>query len=171
MAVTDGEVDRQLANYYLGKEYFWVLYSGAGTFYEKFGFKSYPLDYYDIPTSIIDEGQRLLLHGLMFGEDDARVVGKKLRMLHQSNPQDVELVQFILQNKELEIVTELNKMLFHSELAGNHKSSSSLTNMTNVLQMSKIGLHWPSSTQFWSAEKIVNCATICTKSCLETRIE
>ena len=141
MAVTDGEVDRQLANYYLGKEYFWVLYSGAGTFYEKFGFKSYPLDYYDIPTSIIDEGQRLLLHGLMFGEDDARVVGKKLRMLHQSNPQDVELVQFILQNKELEIVTELNKMLFHSELAGNHKSSSSLTNMTNVLQMSKIGLH------------------------------
>lgn len=141
MAVTDGEVDRQLANYYLGKEYFWVLYSGAGTFYEQFGFKSYPLDFYDIPTSIIDEGQRLLLHSLMFGEDDARVVGKKLRLLHHSNPQDVELVQFILQNKELEIVTELNKMLFHSELAGNQKSSSSLTNMPSVLQMSKIGLH------------------------------
>lgn len=141
MVVTDGEVDKQLANYYLGKEYFWVLYSGVQTFYERFGFKSYPLDFYEVPTSIIDEGQRNLLHGLIFGEDDSRVVGKKLRMLHKSNPQDVELVQFILQNKELEIVTELNKMISHSELAGNHKSSSSLTNMTSMLQMSKMGLH------------------------------
>lgn len=139
MAVTDGEVDRQLANYYLGKEYFWVLYSGAGPFYEKFGFKGYPLDFYSIPTSVVDEKQAQLVRNLITGNTPTG--GKTLRMLHKSNPQDVELVQFILQNKELEIVTELNKMVSHSELAGNHKSSSLLTSMTNVLHMAKLGLH------------------------------
>lgn len=138
MVMTDGRLDRALANYYLSKKYFWYLYSGVGNYYEKFGFKSYPLDVYRIPTSILREEDKSLVHNLLQSDgSNPSVVGKKLKLLHGSKKEDRDLISFILQSKELEIVTELNKMIFHSELSGNHKSSSSLTNVTDVLSMSK----------------------------------
>lgn len=141
MVMTDGKIDKNLANYYLGKQYFWVLYSGVQDYYKIFGFKSYPLDFYKVPTSIITDEQERIVRSLINkeGTNDPSHVGKHLRFLHSSKKQDQDIIQFILQDKELEILTDLNKLIFHSELAGSHKSSSSLTNLSSMLQMSKLG--------------------------------
>lgn len=142
MVLTDGVLDQQLANYYLSKQYFWVLNSSIGKYYEKFGFKSYPLDFYKIPTSVLSREDEILVNSLINSSAvtaNPNHVGKKLKVLRGSSKQDRDLITFILQGKELEILTELNKLIFHSELSGNHKSSSSLTNVTNVLSMSKLG--------------------------------
>lgn len=137
MVWTDGRVDRQLANYYLSKQYFWYLYSAVGDFYQRFGFKGYPLDIYKIPPTILDLEHEQLIESLI--NNLSLGVGKKLKLLKGSSKQDRDLISYILQGKGLEILTELNKLLFHSELSGGHKSSSSLTNMTNILSMSKLG--------------------------------
>lgn len=141
MVVTDGRIDKNLANYYLGKQYFWVLYSGVLDYYKRFGFKSYPLDFYKVPTSIINDEQEKLVRNLIRNEEntDPSLTGKHLRFLHSSKKQDQDIIQFILQDKELEILTDLNKLIFHTELAGSHKSSSSLTNLSSMLQLSKLG--------------------------------
>lgn len=141
MTVSDGKVDKQLADYYLGKQYFWVLYSGVKTYYERFGFKPFPLEFYKVPTSILADDQEALIKNLINKAEtnDPSTTGKHLRLLHGSKKQDQDLIQFIFQNKELEILTELNKLIFHSELAGTYKSSSSITNLSSVLQMSKLG--------------------------------
>lgn len=134
----DGKVDLKLANYYLGKKYFWILYSAIGNFYERFGFKSYPIEAYKIPISILDNSQLMIDHLLEDSSKQSHTSGKKIRLLDAKKPQDRDLVSFILQNKELEILTELNKMTFHSELTGNRKSSTSITNMSEILTMSKL---------------------------------
>lgn len=141
MVVNDGQVDESMASYYLGKQYFWVLYSGVSEYYKRFGFKSYPLDFFKVPTSIINEEQEKLVKMLINKESisDSSLTGKHLRFLHASKPQDQEIIKFIFQDKELEILTDMNKLIFHSELAGSHKSSSSLTNLSSMLQMSKLG--------------------------------
>ncbi|ABN67106.2 predicted protein [Scheffersomyces stipitis CBS 6054] len=136
MVVTDGEIDEELANYYLSKEYFWYLYSGAGLFYEKFGFKAFPLDFYKVPSSSLTVSRVELIEQLV-DSSPMNQSGKSLKWLRGSNVQDQELIKFILQSKELEIVTELNKSIFHSELQGNQKSSSSLTSMSSLLHMTK----------------------------------
>lgn len=138
MVLTDGQVDRQLANYYLSKEYFWYLYSAVGDFYQKFGFKGYALDVYKIPSSILTTENEELIESLL-DSSSPHSVGKLLKLLKRSVKQDRDLISYLLQGKELEILTELNKLLFHSELSGGHKSSSSLTNMSNILSMSKLG--------------------------------
>ncbi|ODV79142.1 uncharacterized protein CANTADRAFT_6316 [Suhomyces tanzawaensis NRRL Y-17324] len=135
MVTSDGQVDRQLANYYLGKQYFWVLYSAVGNYYEKFGFKGYPLDFYKVPLSVAGPDQERLIEQLLHlnNAPTQETVGKKLRLLHGSNPADQELIQYILQGKELEIMTELNKLITHSELQGDRRSSSSLANLSDML--------------------------------------
>ncbi|KAK6457956.1 uncharacterized protein RJT20DRAFT_27863 [Scheffersomyces xylosifermentans] len=139
MVYTDGKVDKQLANYYLSKEYFWFLYSGVDKFYEKFGFKDFPLDFYRIPTSIASNAQEKLLETLLDQTKNTETFGKKLKLLKSSDKKDQDLIHFIFQGKELEILTELNMSIFHSELQGNQKSSSSLTSMSNILQMTQSG--------------------------------
>lgn len=134
----NGKVDHALAKYYLGKKYFWVLYSGVGKYYERFGFKGFPIEAYKIPTSIVDHQKATLDTLLGTSGNDPMAMGKKLKLLDYTNAQDRDLVSFVLQGKELEILTELNKLIFHSELSGGRKSSSSLTNMTELLGMTKI---------------------------------
>lgn len=141
MVTTDGAVDRQLANHYLAKQYFWFLYTSAGKFFEKFGFVAYPLNFYQIPTSVCSQVDEKLVDDLVNSSqsDNPNSIGKKLRFLHGKNKPDVELISIILQGVELEILTDLNKSIFHSELSGDRKSSSSLTNLSEVLHMSKLG--------------------------------
>ncbi|EGV64764.1 hypothetical protein PSN45_005110 [Yamadazyma tenuis] len=138
MVMNNGQLDLNLANYYLGKKYAWVLYSAVGNFYERFGFKAFPVDLFKVPTSVLTDSQQRLLEALMDSSPEAKARGKHLRYLDSSKPQDRDLVSFIMQNKELEILTELNKSTFHSELTGGRKSSSSLTNITDTLAMSKL---------------------------------
>lgn len=145
-----GEVDQQLANYYLGKEYVWFLFSGVQTYYKRFGFKSYPLDFYEIPIQELSEGQETVLKQLIEDLEQqneqqldakSKVMGKRIKLLNWNSEEDRDVIQFILQTKELEILSELNKLSYHSELQGDRKSSTSLTNMTNILSMTKIGSH------------------------------
>lgn len=148
MSIIDGseEVDKQLANYYLSKEYIWYLYSGVNTYYERFGFKSYPLDFYEIPKSLLTEHTESVINKLIENLNQGKTglhhpehTGKKLKFLYGDNEADQEIIQFILQNKELNIVTEINKLVFHLELQSDRKSSTSLTNMSSILAMSKLG--------------------------------
>ncbi|CAI5759875.1 unnamed protein product [Candida verbasci] len=134
---TTGHVDPQLANYYLSKEYVWYLYSGVNTYYERFGFKSYPLDFYKIPTGLLSEGQEDIIKQLVENPDSHH--GKHLKLLLSDNEEDLNIIKFILQTKELEILTELNKLLFHSDLQSDRRSSTSLTNMSTILSMSRLG--------------------------------
>lgn len=122
-----GEVDPQLANYYLGKEYVWFLFSGVQTYYKRFGFKSYPLDFYEIPIKELSEGQESVLKQLIEDleqlnqqQPDAKskVLGKRIKLLNWDSDEDQEIIKFILQTKELEILSELNKLSYHSELQG-----------------------------------------------------
>ena len=145
-----GEVDQQLANYYLGKEYVWFLFSGVQTYYKRFGFKSFPIEFYEIPVKELTEGQETVLKQLIQDleqqkqhEQDAksRVLGKRIKLLDWDSKEDQEVIQFILQTKELEILAELNKLTYHSELQGDRRSSTSLANMSNILSMTKIGSH------------------------------
>lgn len=141
MVVTNGIVDRQLANYYLSKKYFWYLYSGVNTYYKKFGFKAYPMEFYKVPLLIVTKEQEEMIHQLLDPQKappGGFPPGKKLRLLHADNKLDQELISFIFQGKELEILTELNKLISHTELLGQQKSSSSLTNLTNILHMTKV---------------------------------
>ncbi|CAK9441643.1 uncharacterized protein LODBEIA_P55110 [Lodderomyces beijingensis] len=141
-----GHMDKSLADYYLGKEYVWVLYSGVNTYYERFGFKSYPLDFYQIPTSSLSEGQLSMLSHLTKDSEQQATpdsnspkVGKRIRFLDWDSNKDKELIEFILQTKELEILSELNKLVYHTELQSSHRSATSLTNMSSILAMSKLG--------------------------------
>ncbi|KAI5962018.1 hypothetical protein CANMA_003670 [Candida margitis] len=145
-----GTVDQQLANYYLGKEYVWFLFSGVQTYYKRFGFKSYPLDFYEIPVQELSEGQEAVLKHLIADSEQStqhqpdaksKIMGKRIKLLDWDNEEDQDVIQFILQTKELEILSELNKLSYHSELQGDRKSSTSLTNMTNILSMTKVGSH------------------------------
>lgn len=134
----DKSYDPYLASYYLGKKYFWVLYSAIGTFYERFGFKSLPLSFYKVPTTIADSHEQVLNNLIDTPEGSSHMIGKRLRLLHGSKPQDRDIISFAMQCRELDILTELNKLTFHSELSGGRKSLSSLTNIGDLLNMTKI---------------------------------
>lgn len=140
--VTDleGRVDEQLATYYLGKKYVWYLYSAIKTAYSKFGFKAYPVDGYIVPLAVLDSEAAEAVKKLLGGKGtDASVPGKKLTLLDGSKQQDVHLISLILQLKELELLTDLNKTLFHLELAGGRRSLSSLTNVQTALSLTRLG--------------------------------
>lgn len=136
----NGDVDTSLANDYLSKEYFWMLYSGVQTYYERFGFKAYPLDFYELPlTNPLSEGQEAIVKQLIQNEQhaSAKSLGKELKLIRGDNEADQELIKFMLQTRELEMVTELNKLNYHLELETPHKSATSLTNLTDLLVLSK----------------------------------
>lgn len=137
--VSGGNIDIQLANYYLGKKYFWVLYSTNGTYYERFGFKGYPFECYDIPFSAPSKVEDAVKHLLSVEKGEGAMMGKKLRFLSWDSAEDQNLIKTILEAKELLIMMELNQMIFHSELGNARKSSSSLTNMTSMIQQTRRG--------------------------------
>ncbi|RLV90509.1 hypothetical protein JA1_004543 [Spathaspora sp. JA1] len=145
----DGNFDQELANYYLSKHYVWMLYSGVATYYQKFGFKGYPLDFYKIPTSMLTESQEKVVVELIKGDQryqtgtetptdgpTEQLVGKRLKLLKGDNESDQDIIKFILQTKELQIITELNKLTYNSKLHHSQKSGSSLINMKEALSMS-----------------------------------
>ncbi|KAG7194762.1 uncharacterized protein KQ657_004442 [Scheffersomyces spartinae] len=137
-----GKVDSVLANYYLSKKYIWHLYSGVGdTFYSRFGFKKYPIPLYLMPFdsfTFMNETLDFLLKDSNKGQQSFPVVpGKLLQLLEAGNPQHQRIIESIYQSKELEIMMELNKTTFHLQLSGLLNSSSSLTNMNNILSYSK----------------------------------
>ncbi|KAI3404157.2 hypothetical protein KGF56_003057 [Candida oxycetoniae] len=143
-----GQIDKSLATYYLGKEYIWILYSGVNTYYRRFGFKSYPLDFYQIPVPILTEGQESLIEHLIKDAETGKQaspdtkshqVGKRIKLLNWDNKEDRGLIDYILQTKELAMLSELNKLVFHTDLQSDHRSHTSLTNMSSILAMSKPG--------------------------------
>ena len=143
MSIADGtnETDLQLANYYLSKEYIWILYSGVNTYYERFGFKSFPMDFYEVPNTLLTNDVESAIENLIKESKEEKQLpsGKSIRLLLGDNPQTKRLFSLSYRIKELNIVTEINKLQFHLNLQSDRKSSTSLTNMTNILSMSKLG--------------------------------
>lgn len=141
--VTDssGQVDPQLASYYLGKKYVWYLYSAIKTTYAKFGFKGYPADGFIIPKTILDGEAHELVQKLLSSKTGTheRAPGKQLTLLDGEKQQDRDIIALILQMKEVDLLTELSKSLFHSELSGGRRSSSSLTNLQTAISSTKLG--------------------------------
>lgn len=143
----NGQVDPQLATYYLGKRYFWYLYSAIKTTYSKFGFKPYPVDGYIVPQSVLDSEAAEAVQKLLSGNGNHESVpGKKLTLLDASKQQDQHLISLILQLRELELLTDLNKTIFHLELSGGRRSLSSLTNVHSALSLTRLGSHNEFST-------------------------
>lgn len=135
----DGRVDPALANYHLGKKYFWFLYSAVDDWYKRFGFKAFPADGYRIPSSLIESETHELVEKLLEGNASQNpALGKSLRLLDSNNRQDQELLATILQTHELELLTEINQNSHHTELGGGRRSSSSLTNMTSALSATRL---------------------------------
>lgn len=139
MVTSEGKVDRTLANYYMSKKYVWYLYSGIDRTYEKFGFKAYPLDGYKIPISAGNSEVGQLVKKLLSNSASEAGVGKKLRLLDRSKKLDLDLISFILQGRELDLLTDLNTDDFHSELSGGRRSSLSLTNIGSALLTTEKG--------------------------------
>lgn len=137
MVTTDGKVDAHLASHYLSKKYVWYLFSAIDRKYTKFGFKAYPLEGYRIPESLGESETQGLVEKLVASQKSEG--GKKLRLLDRTRQMDNDLFAQILQGRELDLLTELNKTSFHSELSGGQRSSSSLTNVTSALSAAKLG--------------------------------
>lgn len=136
LATENGKVDPQLAAHHLSKKYVWFLYSGIGAAYAKFGFKGYPVDGYKVPFSVSQGETHELVERLLAKE---KVVGKRLHLLDGENASDSGLVEFILQARELELLTELNTMQVHPELRGGRRLLLLLTNISTQLEMHKLG--------------------------------
>lgn len=139
MVTTDGNVDKTLAIYYLGKKYFWYLYSAIGESYSRFGFKAFRLDGYVVPFSLQNTHTYKLVEQALQSEASHVDVGKKIRFLNGTNKLDRDLIELIFQGKELDLLTDLNKGNFHSELSGDQRSQSSLTNIATILSQTKLG--------------------------------
>lgn len=136
---TDGKVDTTLANYYLGKKYFWFLYSAIGSGYSRFGFKTFPLDGYQIPLALEHTESYKLVEQVLQGLEEHVGYGKKLRFLDGDRKLDRDLIEYILQGRELDLMTDLNKVNFHQDLSGGRRSLSLLTNISSVLSATKLG--------------------------------
>ena len=102
------KVDQTLVQHYLGKKYVWFLYSAIGKTYEKFGFKEYPLEGYKIDQNL-SLGKTYLFVEKLLASEAPKEAGKKLRLLDGDRTQDRDLIDQILQGKQLEILTDLNK--------------------------------------------------------------
>lgn len=140
MVTTDGKVDKSLASYYLGKKYVWYLYSAIGDGYRRFGFKLYPLDGYKIPFALSGTDTYKLVEQVLALDSQHVEAGKKLRFLDGNNKLDLDLIDYILQGKELDLLTDLSKDNFHLELSGGHRSLSSLVNVSSALSSTRLGL-------------------------------
>lgn len=139
LMVLDGDkVDQTLVQHYLGKKYVWFLYSAIGKTYEKFGFKEYPLEGYKIDQNL-SLGKTYLFVEKLLASEAPKEAGKKLRLLDGDRTQDRDLIDQILQGKQLEILTDLNKNVYHSELLGDLHSSLSLSNLSSTLSSSRPG--------------------------------
>ena len=95
MSIADGtnETDLQLANYYLSKEYIWILYSGVNTYYERFGFKSFPMDFYEVPNTLLTNDVESAIENLIKESKEEKQLpsGKSIRLLLGDNPQTKRL--------------------------------------------------------------------------------
>ncbi|OBA19525.1 hypothetical protein METBIDRAFT_73653 [Metschnikowia bicuspidata var. bicuspidata NRRL YB-4993] len=138
MVQTGGRVDQTLARHYLAKKYVWYLYSAIGLAYTKYGFKAYPLEGYQISLDLA-RGSTGQLVERMLSPDRPTDVGKTLRLLDGKNPQDRNLIDLVLQGRQLELLTDLNRNVYHSELRGDLHSSLSLTNLSSVLSNCRPG--------------------------------
>lgn len=156
MVTSDGKVDRPLLNHYLRKKFMWYLYSAVGTYYGKFGFKGFALDGYRIPLSLAGSETQELVKKLVSPDAALHAVGKRIRFLEGSKQLDIDLIEFILQGRELELLTELSKLLYHSDLRGSQKSSLSLTNIASALSVQKLG----SSNELSAISELLGSATI-----------
>ncbi|WPK25666.1 hypothetical protein PUMCH_002991 [Australozyma saopauloensis] len=135
---TSGKVDSTLANYYLSKKYFWFTHSSTVKELEPFGFKSSPLEGYRIPEPYLKSETVSLVLKLL--ELDSKLgTGKSLKLLDVKNNNDKDLIRVIMQEIELETVSQLNKSTYHSELSGGIRSSLSLTNVDTAISAAKLG--------------------------------
>ena len=87
------------------------------------------MDFYEVPNTLLTNDVESAIENLIKESKEEKQLpsGKSIRLLLGDNPADQEIIQFILQNKELNIVTEINKLQFHLNLQSDRKSSTSLT--------------------------------------------
>lgn len=135
MVLDADSVDDTLVRHYLGKKYVWYLYSAIDLAYTKFGFKAYPIEGYKISQGLAEGKTYLFVEKLL--TEKPKDSGKKLRLLDGTKQQDRDLIHHILQGKQLELLTDLNKNVYHSELQGDLRSSLSLTNLSLALSSSR----------------------------------
>lgn len=138
--VTDSEdkIDRSLADYFLSKKYFWFLHSNFENVFEKFGFKAYPLEGYRVPASYL-KSETIDLVKKMIDPNQKHDVGKTLKFIDVSDDTDKDIVRHLLQDVELETLSQLNKSTYHTDLSGGIRSSLSLTNVESAISAAKMG--------------------------------
>lgn len=121
----DGRIDHDVANHYLAKKYVWYLNSAVGGYYERFGFKGYPVDAFMIPFSLVgQEEEEMLVKAMELGE---KMRDRLIKILKAGDEADLALIRYILQNKELQIVADLNKTNYHPQLSQRRRSLNLLT--------------------------------------------
>lgn len=121
----NGSIDHEVANHYMAKKYVWYLNSAVGSYYERFGFKGYPMDAFMIPFLLVsDDETNAIVKAMALGE----IVNDKLiKVLTADCEADQALIRYILQNKELQIVADLNKTNYHPQLSQRRRSLNLLT--------------------------------------------
>lgn len=135
---SEGKIDQSLADYHLSKKYFWFLHSNCENVFEKFGFRAYPLEGYKIPASFL-KSETINLIEKMLDKDIKHDVGKTLKLIDVSDNTDRDMVRLLLQDIELEIISQLNKSTYHTDLSGGIRSSLSLTNVESAISAAKMG--------------------------------
>lgn len=135
---SEGKIDRSLADYFLSKKYFWFLHSSLDNYFEKFSFKAYPLEGYKIPASYL-KSETIDIVEKMLDTETKHDVGKSLKFIDVNDNTDKDLVRLLLQDIELEIISQLNKSTYHTDLSGGIRSSLSLTNVDTAISAAKMG--------------------------------
>lgn len=138
VTTSESKIDPALSNYYMSKKYFWFSYSDPSKVFGKFGFKSSPVEGYSIPSNYLKSETTTLVEKMLSLNRDPSV-GKTLKLLDSDLQSDQDMIRMILQEIELETLSQLNKSTFHSELSGGIRSSLSLTNVDFALNSVKLG--------------------------------
>lgn len=138
VTTSEGKIDPALSNYYMSKKYFWFTYSDLPKSFEKFGFKSSPVEGYSVPSIFLNTEATGLVEKMLSLDRNSNI-GKTLKLLDANKKTDQDMIYTILQEIELETLSQLNKSTFHSELSGGIRSSLSLTNVDLALNSVKLG--------------------------------
>lgn len=95
--------DQEIINL-VSKKFIWYFYSGVGEYYSRFGCKSQNVDFYKIPFQVLsNELSQNEIQDLISGQ----FPNKSIRLLKSDSDDDQNLIKHILQNKELQMISQI----------------------------------------------------------------
>lgn len=97
-SLSDDEVFKNVS-----KKNIWYLYSGVGEFYSRFGGKPKRFDFFKIPFDLVNEDKKKEIESLISEPNPA----KSIRLLKMDSKDDQDLIKHILQNKELQTISDI----------------------------------------------------------------